>query len=295
MRIAITGGRGRLAPGLAAHLEAVGHEAVLFSRLSSGHLRDQRELVGPNGLASFAAVLHLGWSTVPLVAEQRPGIEQEQDIPFVQALVSASAGQSVKLVFFSTAAVYGNTTHEPATEESPCTPLGRYAAAKLGAERLLARHSNTCILRISNILDPGCAPIRPQGIIPVLVRAARDGSPATIWGDGSAAKDYLAAPDLHRAVAAVVARGECGVFNVASGHVVSVAELVALVETVTCRPIRTQHLPPYSWDVTSSRISSSKLRQATGWRPGCSLHDVVRSLADRFPHGDQCGPVPAAV
>lgn len=291
MRIALTGGRGRLAPALAAHLEAVGHEAVLFSRSPSGRLRDQQEIVRPDHLETFAAVLHLGWSTVPLVAEQRPGIELEQDIPFVRALVSASAGQAVRLVFFSTAAVYGNTTHEPATEESPCNPLGRYAAWKLEAERLLARHPDTCILRISNVFDPGCAPMRPQGIIPVLVRAARDGSPATIWGDGSAAKDYLAAPDLHRAVAAVVAKGERGVFNVASGHVLSVNELIALVETATCRPIRTHHLPPYPWDVSSSRISSSRLREATGWRPECGLHDVVRRLADE---GGRRGPAPTA-
>jgi UDP-glucose 4-epimerase len=280
MKIAVTGGRGRLAPGLAHHLRACGHDVVLVSRVAEGRFHRLDDLLQPGGLRGFNAVLHLGWSTVPLVAEHNQGIEHVEDFPVVSALVEAAAAadSAVTLVFFSTAAVYGNTGREPATEESPCQPLGRYAAAKLGAERLFARHRNTCILRISNVIGATVPSTRSQGVIPVLVQAARDGSPVTLWGDGSATKDYLAAPDLHGAVAAALASDVRGVFNVASGGSLSVNQLVDFVTATHGRPIVIRHQPAYPWDVNMSRISAEKFRRATGWAPQISTHEFIRGL-----------------
>lgn len=290
MRIAVTGGRGRLAAGLAHHLQACGHDVVLVSRVAEGRLHRLDDLLRPGGLRGFGAVLHLGWSTVPLVAEHDPGIEHAEDFPIVSGLAeaAAAAAAAVTLVFFSTAAVYGNTGREPATEESPCSPLGRYAAAKLEAERLLARHRDTCVLRISNVIGATVPSTRSQGVVPLLLRAARDGRPFTIWGDGSATKDYLAAPDLHRAVAAVLAGDVRGVFNVASGHSLSVQQLVDVAASVHGGPIRIRHQPAYPWDVSVSRISAEKLRRATGWMPQLSPHEFIRHLAlaaDERPDG----------
>ena len=279
-RIAITGGRGRLAPGLAALLREAGHDAVLFSRNSDGSFRDASLLAHPEELCLFDAVLHLGWSTVPLVAEENPGIEEEQDFPFVRALVAATGGsaRSPKLVFFSTAAVYGNTGDDAATEETPCRPLGRYAAGKLAAEKLFASSANACVLRITNVFGAGCPLTRPQGIIPVLHHAARHGGEVQIWGDGSAVKDYLAAADLHRAVEAVLAADLRGVFNVSSGDSLSVNELVALVEEATGRRIRRKHLARYPWDVSVAHVSSEKLRHATGWIPAHLPREEVKAF-----------------
>jgi len=193
-KIAVTIGRGRLAAGLADHLRGAGHEVVLFSRRADGEFRDVSALKRANGLEKFGAVLHLAWSTVPLVAEENPGIEERQDFPFVCALIAAAAqsAHAPKLVFFST-------------------------AAKLAAEALFASSANACVLRITNVFGAGCPLTRPQGIIPVLQHAARHGEEVRIWGDGSAVKDYIAADDLHRAVKAVFASNLRGVFNVSSG------------------------------------------------------------------------------
>ena len=280
MRIAVTGGRGRLAEGLADQLYGAGHEAVLFSRSADGKFRDVSELKRADGLEMFDAVLHLAWSTVPILAEENPGIEERQDFPFARALVAAALqnARSPKLVFFSTAAVYGNTGDDAATEETPCRPLGRYAAGKLAAEKLFASSANACVLRITNVFGAGCPLTRPQGIIPVLHHAARHGGEVQIWGDGSAVKDYLAAPDLHRAVEAVLAADLRGVFNVSSGDSLSVNELVTLVEEATGRRIRRKHLARYPWDVSVAHISSEKLRHATEWSPAHLPREEVKAL-----------------
>ena len=95
-------------------------------------------LTEPRTLADFDAVLHLGWSTVPLTSEEMPGLEQATDLPLLQDILDACAAvrRPPHLVFFSTAAVYGNT-NVSATEETPCNPLGCYARAKLLAEEIM--------------------------------------------------------------------------------------------------------------------------------------------------------------
>jgi UDP-glucose 4-epimerase len=281
-RIALTGGRGRLAPGLAAHLVGAGHDVVLFSRQVSGPYRDLEELRKPDVLASFDVVLHLGWSTVPLVSEEKPGTEEKEDLPFVRDLVAAAAQCPTppRIVFFSTAAVYGDTGDTPATEETPCAPLGRYAAAKLQAEELFASCNNACVLRITNVFGAGCPLTRPQGIIPVLLRAARSGGKVHIWGDGSAIKDYLAAPDLHRAVESALSSDLRGIFNVSSGCSLSVNDLVSLVEDSCGRKIEREYLPHYPWDVSKAEVSSAKLREAAGWKAAISPRDFVRQISD---------------
>ncbi len=280
IRIAITGGRGRLAPGLAGFLRQGGWEAELFSREGGGGFRALVELTEPAHLAGFTAVLHLGWSSVPLVAEENPGIEEREDLPFARAMVMAAKECATPplLVFFSTAAVYGNTGDEPATEQKPCRPLGRYAAAKLTAENIFAQAPRACVLRISNVFSPGCAKTRPQGIIPLLLESARTNRAITIWGDGRAVKDYLGASDLHSATAAVLRHGLCGTFNVASGHSLSVNGLIRLVEQASGHRVPVSHAPHYVWDVVKGIFSSQRLRSAARWSPQVDLTQAIKDM-----------------
>jgi nucleoside-diphosphate-sugar epimerase len=280
LRIAITGARGRLACGLLMHLRKIGHCVTPFSTTGDAHLRNTISLTSSSQLKEFDVLLHLGWSSVPLLSERCPGIEDQSDLPLLNAITEAAlrCDRPPKIVFFSTAAVYGNTSHLPATEETDCNPLGRYASAKLRAEKILLGYENTCILRVTNVFGTSTSPARPQGIIPFLLTAARNNSEVTIWGDGMATKDYLAASDLHDAVASVVACDLRGVFNVASGNSLPVLQLVSALEHNFGGKIKVRHLPQYDWDVTLSFISPQKLNSATGWKAVVSLQDWIGRL-----------------
>lgn len=282
-RIAITGSRGRLAPGLGRHFEKRGHAVHMFSRTAGGACRGISELADPDVLNEFDAVMHLGWSSVPLVSEENPGIEEKEDLPLARALSVAAAlcRQPPVIFFFSTAAVYGNTGDSPVDEDHACVPLGHYAAAKLEAEKIFLDAPRTAVLRITNVFGAGCARTRPQGIIPVLVEACRSGSVTTVWGDGSATKDYIAVGDLHRAVDGLMERNHTGVFNIASGHVLSVNELVGLVSHASGRPLKVEHVEHYPWDVERAFISSRRLRRKTGWEPSIDPHTAIESMVRR--------------
>lgn len=278
-RIAVTGARGRLAPGLIAVSSRGGREVVPFSRTPDSSRRDLAALTDPAVLAEFDAVLHLGWSSVPLLSEQNPGMEEREDFGFLRALAAAAAAlkRPPRILFFSTAAVYGNTRARPATEETPPAPLGRYASAKLEAEQIVSAIAHSCILRVTNVFGP-LSTEKPQGIIPLLYRACHTGEPVKIWGDGLATKDYLHAEDLAEAVAAVLRGGVEGIVNVASGHSLSLNEIIALVEEASRRRLTREHMPHFPWDVEYSVVSPARLAVATGWRAAHNPVDSIRQM-----------------
>ena len=224
---------------------------------------------------------------MPLTSEQRPGSEQAIDLPLLQDILNACAAvrRPPHLVFFSTAAVYGNTTVS-ATEETPCNPLGGYARAKLMAEEVIRtacrRHRGLrCgILRISNVFGSTASSTKPQGVIPRICRAIHDETLMSIWGDGENTKDYLFLADFLNAVQAVVTRGLTGTFNVASEQSLSVNNIVSLVESLMGKKLRLAHCAAFSWDVAKSHVSARKLRKATGWHARYDLAEAIRELAE---------------
>jgi UDP-glucose 4-epimerase len=124
-----------------------------------------------------------------------------------------------------------------------------------------------------------------QGIIPHTLRAAVEGRPLTLWGDGHARKDFLYYTDFLSALREVVDRRLTGVFNVGAGESHSVHEIIGLVEAHTGRKVLTTTTPAHAWDVQDSRIDNSKLRAATGWSPQVTLNEGIRrSAADYLDH-----------
>jgi len=275
-RLAITGGRGRLAPFVVSDLRAVGHDVISFSRTPGDGHEDLSLLTQSNH--TFDTVLHLGWSTVPLISEEQPGREHRDDLPFLRSLLNACVTQQTRIIFFSTAAVYGNTT-TPTTEEAICEPLGRYASAKLDAEKIVLSSSpGHCVLRVSNVFGFPGQSTKPQGVIPRLCEAVQTGIPLTIWGNGTGTKDYLGHTDFLAAIRAAVAFPIGGIFNVASGKSFSLNEIIALTEATAGKKIAIRTHPHFPWDVEHTCLSFEKFSRATGWRPLRGIPTVIREL-----------------
>jgi len=276
MKIAVTGGRGRLAPIAAEHFRSLGWDVTLFSREGGDGLAPLAGL--RSGEGSFDAVVHFAWSTVPFTAEARPSSWEEDDLPLLRDLLAREDGH---FVFLSSAAIYGDTGPEPADESTPPKPLGAYARNKLLAEDLVLHASGdrpAAVLRVSNLIGERGNPALPQGVLPRLIAAALGGDPVTIWGDGHATKDYLPCPDLCRAIERAVAGRLDGIFNVASGESLSLLELIGLVEGGVGRPVPRTHAPHYPWDVSFSRVSGEKLRMREGWAPRLSVREAIGAI-----------------
>lgn len=288
-KVLVTGGRGRLAGCIQPHLAQAGHEVVLLSRTEGpGYLAAESYFLTP--LPEQAdVVLHLAWSTLPANSECNVGIEWEQDLPLLfrmlRRLAESPARDRTQFIFFSSGgAVYGPGLGRPAREDDPCRPIGWYAQAKVAAEEIVQafaeRQGLACtILRVSNPYGFSVPEHRGQGIIPHAFACARRGQPLSLWGDGSARKDFLHSSDFNRAIEAVIRHRLTGIYNLASGVSHSVCEVLEHIEAITGRKLALDHGPARAWDVQTSLLDSGKLMAATGWSPQVSLEQGLRLTA----------------
>ena len=281
-RIAITGGRGRLAALAASHFQRQGMEVSLFSRQAGGRFLALDDL--PGTLAVHDILLHCAWSTVPLTAEQNPSWTAEQDLPLLKTLLEAASSCTAHVIFISTAALYGNTEGEPACEESSAKPLGNYAKGKLEAESII-RSSGvpSTVLRVTNLLGERPDQARPQGILPRLVQSARTQSPLPIWGDGSAMKDYLHVSDFMVTLDRVVDVQPQGTFNVGSGESVTILQLARLVEAAVGASVPMHFGEQMPWDVSHSRINSDRILHHLGWKARLRIEEAVQECVAHLP------------
>ncbi len=288
-RIFVTGGRGRLASLVADHFRAPAHAVTLFSRQAGPGFRALATLPDPTVLAGADVLFHLAWSSLPATSEQCPGMEQQHDLPFLEKLLSAlaatPAARRPRLVFFSTGgALYGNAPGRPNREDDACQPIGSYGRAKLAAEQLIAARAaqaglQCTVLRISNPYGYPVPSNRTQGLIPHALRCSVSGQPLTLWGDGSAQKDFLYYTDFLSALECVVRTHLAGTFNLSAGESHRVDEVIRLVTAEVGRPITLQHIAAPAWDVHDSRLANDRFVSATGWQPQVSLVEGIRRAA----------------
>jgi UDP-glucose 4-epimerase len=285
----LTGASGRLAACIGPHLRQAGHEVLTFSRSADGGHRTIEQLLANPWPNPGATLLHLAWSTLPATSEKNIGIEWERDLPLLfrllQKIADTPEPDRPHFVFFSSGgAVYGPGTDRPSRETDPCQPIGWYAEAKLAAEEIIRiyteRHGFACtVLRVSNPYGFPVPAQRAQGIIPRAFHCAWTGEPLSLWGDGSARKDFIHYTDFNRALQAVIARRLTGTFNLSAGSSTSVREIIAQIEALTGRRIKVAPQPAPAWDVQSSQLDNQKLREAAGWAPQITLEAGLRLTA----------------
>jgi UDP-glucose 4-epimerase len=283
-RIFLTGGRGCLAGVIRRHFAARGLLATTFSRREGdGHLALDTLLADP--LPVDSTLLHLAWSTVPFTSEHNPDLEHDE-ILLRRLLERFAALPQSHFVFFSSGGtVYGDAQDgRPHRETDVCTPIGRHGRAKHAAEALVEEYGRKhgfawTILRVSNPYGFPVSASRPQGIVPVALKCAREGLPLTIWGDGTARKDFLHHSDYSAAVELIVRRRLTGIFNVCHGQSHTIREVIDLVEQAVERKIAVLPTVAPAWDVHDSLLDNTKLCTASGWRATVSLVEGIRLAA----------------
>jgi UDP-glucose 4-epimerase len=280
-QLILTGGRGRLATYLKPHLIAAGYDVISVSRTAGSDHISWDDLFMSGLLTRASVIIHAAWSTVPLISEQQVGMEWQVDLPLLVSILrelrSSDTRSSPGLFFFSSGGtVYGKAGAEASCEDDPLRPTGWHGFAKAAAEQLITEYAartglRFTILRISNPYGFPVVLSRPQGVIPHLVATAVNGREFTLWGDGTARKDYLHASDLASAVVWLIRGGHTGVFNLGAGASYSLREIIAIIETLAGSPIRIRHVPAPPWDVTDSRLDITKLVDTIGWHPAIDI------------------------
>ena len=299
MRFLVTGGAGYIGSVVASQLVEAGHETVVLDDLSKGHreavpegARLVRGSLMDAGFAretlaeGFDGVLH--FAALSLVGESVEHPERYYrnnvcgTLNLLEAMREAGTG---RLVFSSTAAVYGEPEEVPIKETSPTLPTNPYGSSKLAVDRLIgdvcgARGLAATSLRYFNVAGAsgrfGEDHHPETHLIPLVLKAAAEGSSVKIFGtdyptrDGTAVRDYIHVEDLGRAhlqALEAAGPGEHSVYNLGNGSGFSVREVVEAARRVTGKRIDAVEAPRRAGDPPMLVASSERIRADLGWRP----------------------------
>jgi UDP-glucose 4-epimerase len=322
VRLFVTGGAGYVGSVVCEHLLQQGHEVTVFDDLSTGHraavpaaaqfvggdLRDAAAL-GAALPAGCDAVLHFASRSIVADSMRDPIGYWEHNVGGATVLLRVLAGRGVRrVVFSSSAAVYGDPEAQPIPEDAPPRPLHPYGSSKRAIEMLLedaARSIGLASIQLRYFNAAGASAAcgedhRPEThLVPRLLDAAlADDAPAVpIYGDdwptpdGTCIRDYIHVEDLAAAHARALeglSQGVHGAVNLGSGRGHSVREILDCVRRVTGRNLPVRVEPRRPGDPARLVAGVERAARELGWRAGRDLDAVVTSAwnwRQRHPQG----------
>ncbi len=301
-RVLVTGGAGFLGSHLVERLIAR-NEVTVFDDLSTGSLRNlaacpeevrlhRASILQPKALAKALkgqeVVFHLAAKTSVAESVLQPDLYWRTNVEGTLNVLKAAADAGVgRLVFASSAAVYGPSEENPKVETMRPAPASPYATTKMVGEFACEEVSQltpmeTVVLRVFNAYGPRQNPTSAYaGVIARFCAAVASGEPIEVHGDGEQTRDFLYVADVAEALELSADKPVAGqVLNIGSGSAVSVNALAAALSEITGRPLRGVRKAARPGDVRHSRADIDRAMRLLGFVPRTSLREgLERTLA----------------
>lgn len=323
MKYLVTGGAGFIGSHIVDALVANGHDVVVLDNLSSGHRENLADVIariefiqgdvrdaeaclktakGCDGIFHEAALVSVPDSI------NRPRDNHDINITGTLNILEAARASGVKrVVFASSAAIYGDNPELPKRETMLPEPKSPYALAKLAGEHYLKVYAEcfgleTIALRYFNVFGPRQDPSSMySGVISIFSERIAKGLPITIYGDGQQTRDFISVADVVQANLLAMQVGcqksevkgqrsvqplathhlspaTFSVFNVATGKAMSLLELLDTLEAITGKKVPRSFAPARPGDIQHSLADISKARKVLGYNPAVEFKEGLGNL-----------------
>lgn len=299
-QVLVTGGAGFIGSHSVELLLEKGYRVRVLDNLSSGHLshlpvQDRRlefvkgdirdDAIVTHAMRGITHCLHLAAQVSVVRSVEDPATSAGHNILGTLNVLHAATSMKVeRLVYASSAAIYGIPKRLPIRETATPCPLSPYGLEKWADERyaalMQASHGLSSLgLRYFNVYGPRQDPQSPYaGVIARFLDALLLRRSPLIYGDGRQTRDFIYVKDVARAnVAALEAKCQ-GVCNVATGQRTNLLDLLDALGTLTHRQSPTQFLPARQEDIRDSCGQTHRLGQWLGMRAEWSLADGLSAL-----------------
>lgn len=295
-RVLVTGGAGFIGSRLAADLLDE-NEVVVIDDLSAGrrdHLPADVHFVEGDvadmttletAFDDVDTAFHLAADIDAAASIDRPLSVHEDNVTGTLTVLEAARQAGSRVVFASSAAVYGQPDQVPVDETMTTRPMRPYGLSKRLAERYVEHYAlrydvPTIALRLFNVY--GARPSgRSGGAVGIFVDRALDGAAITVHGDGSQTRDFVHVSDVVAAMRrALDAPMDGSVYNIGTGEETSIRELADIVSSAADRPVSIEFGDPRPADIDRSVASIDRADRAFDYAPSVSISEGIRRALD---------------
>lgn len=303
MKALVTGGAGFIGSHIVDRLLQDGHEVIVLDDFSTGHRKNLAENeklhIVEGDIRDFSTVNHcmqgVNWvfhkaavASVPKTVNDPIGSSAVNYQGTLHVLEAARQNKAKRVVFASSAALYGDEPTLPKIETMLPVTLSPYAVDKLASEYACGMYTRlygleTVSLRYFNVYGPRQDPSSPySGVISIFADKLNQGVAPTIFGDGEQTRDFVYVSDVVEAnMQAISIEAPAGqVINIATGNKITLNELLNTFCEIKQLEFNAEHQDPRQGDIKESYANVSKAEKILDWNSTVELKQGLQSLIE---------------
>jgi nucleoside-diphosphate-sugar epimerase len=254
-------------------------------QLIKGDIRDAETTL--KALKDVDIVFHTAAHIDVVASTREPFVDLENNILGTLSVCEAARRNDVsKIIYSSSAAVYGNAVVFPIDEKQPIRPISQYAASKYSGELYVAAYNslygiNALTLRYFNVYGPYQRPENSySGVISKFFYNVRSNAPIQIYGDGKQTRDFVYVKDVARAnLLAAKSKATDTAINVGSGVETSINDLAKKIKEIEHSNAHIEHVPPRVGDGRRSLADIRLAKKLIDYEPETQIADGLVTLS----------------
>ncbi|WP_434284221.1 GDP-mannose 4,6-dehydratase [Clostridium botulinum] len=301
MKVLVSGGAGFIGSNLVDKLINLGHNVCIIDNLSTGNINNVNkkaqlyinDILDPNvskifEKEKFDIVYHLAAQIDVQKSITNPIFDSNVNVCGTINIINNCVNYNVKkIVYSSSAAVYGPPEYLPIDEKHGIMPISYYGLSKYTAEEYIRLFSDLnnldfTILRYANVYGIRQDPKGEGGVISTFMNSLFKKQPLYIFGDGSALRDYIFVEDIVDANIAALSSGSKERFNIGTGVYTSVKKLAENMIDIVGLKYNIEYAPARKGDITNSYFNISKAKNKLNWIPKFSLKDGLKKTIEYY-------------
>lgn len=303
MNILVTGGAGFIGSHLVDGLIAEGHHVIIVDNLSTGSRKNlnpkavfyEEDIRHTDALDRIFAdeqvqiVFHEAAQTLVPYSMEHPKEDAELNIMgLINVLDMCRKYHVEKIIFSSSAAVYGDNLNVLLKEDQPLMPTSFYGLTKVTAEKYIQLYHDVfglsyAILRYSNVYGERQGSHGEGGVVYVFSKALAQGKDLTIFGDGEQSRDFIYVKDVARAnIKAMDAAVPSGIYNVSTAIETTINALKEILLYFSRVPVQVSYADARGGDIYRSALDNTAAKQVLQWKPATKLLQGLQTTYSYF-------------
>ena len=292
MNLVVTGGAGFIGSHLVEFLVKQNQSVTVLDNLKNGNIDNLKsvkkeiehhnvDILNYDGLQKILSkcdcVFHHAALTSVSDSFDRPKEYHEANVSGTENILKLAKEHGFKVIFASSASVYGNPKKIPIKEDTEKKPLNPYGLSKLNAEELCKKYSELGVsvigLRYFNVYGPR-QNRNYAGVITKFIDNALNSKPLLINGDGSQVRDFVFVNDVANAnFLAMKSKTNHAFINIGSGIGISIKKLAEMIMKLTSLESGPIYGEPVGGDITSSQANIDLAKELLNWKPKTTLEE----------------------